>query len=127
LIKVLVVDDSTIMRSILQSVIAANAGFSVVGTAGRVDVGRRLIAELTPDIVTIDLELPDECGLNLIDEAKGAKRPAFVVISASTQDDGSATASALARGAAACFDKALVMSDVPRFLETLRKAASRAA
>ena len=56
--RILIVDDHTIMRDGLQSLIASEPGFEVVGTAADGKTAIRLASELKPDIVMMDLSMP---------------------------------------------------------------------
>ena len=57
-IRVLVVDDSALMRKLIPQILAADSSIEVVGTAMDGSFGLRKIEELNPQVVTLDLEMP---------------------------------------------------------------------
>jgi DNA-binding NarL/FixJ family response regulator len=68
--RILIVDDHTIMRDGLQSLIESEAGFKVVGTAADGKTGVRRAGELKPDIVMMDLTMPGTSGIDAIAQIK---------------------------------------------------------
>ena len=65
-IRVLVVDDSAVIRSILSRVLAAEPGIEVVGAAPDPFVARDMIVEREPDVVVLDVEMPRMDGLTFL-------------------------------------------------------------
>jgi two-component system, chemotaxis family, protein-glutamate methylesterase/glutaminase len=98
-VRVLVVDDSALMRKLIPQILEKDDSIEVVGTAMDGNFGLKKIEELKPQVVTLDLEMP---GLNGIDTLKAIMRthrvPVIVVSSHSTSG-ASATLKALALGA----------------------------
>jgi two-component system chemotaxis response regulator CheB len=77
---VLIVDDSELMRAILTDVINSDSAFEVVGEAETGYQAIRLVHELDPDIVTLDLEMPDLHGLEALGYIMSeAPRPVVIV------------------------------------------------
>ena len=68
--KILIVDDHTIMRDGLQSLLASEPGFEVVGTAADGKTAVRRVADLKPDIVMMDLTMPGTSGIDAIANIK---------------------------------------------------------
>ena len=68
--RILIVDDHTIMRDGLQSLIMSEPGFEVVGTAADGKTAIRLATELKPDIVMMDLSMPGTSGIDAIAHIK---------------------------------------------------------
>ncbi len=58
--KVLIVDDSVIVRKILSDIFATDPGIEVVGTAPDPYAARDLILALKPDVITLDIEMPKD-------------------------------------------------------------------
>ena len=65
-IKVLVVDDSALVRSILSDVLARDPAIEVVGTASDAHIARDKIKKLNPDVLTLDVEMPKMDGLTFL-------------------------------------------------------------
>ncbi|MEN6406392.1 MAG: chemotaxis response regulator protein-glutamate methylesterase [Thermoguttaceae bacterium] len=104
-IRVLVVDDSAVMRQRLREWIESDPGMTVVATAGD---GREALEQLAthrPDVVTLDVQMPTMDGLAALD-AIFAKQPTPVVMVSSLTGSGAqATFDALDRGAIDCVRK----------------------
>ena len=98
-VRVLVVDDSALMRKLIPKILERDDSIEVVGTAMDGNFGLKKIEDLKPQVVTLDLEMP---GLNGIDTLKQIMRhwklPVIVVSSHSTAG-ASITLKALALGA----------------------------
>jgi DNA-binding NarL/FixJ family response regulator len=77
--RILIVDDHTIMRDGLQSLIASEPGFEVVGTAADGKTAIRLASELKPDIVMMDLSMPGTSGIDAIAHIK-RKHPKIRIV-----------------------------------------------
>lgn len=65
---VVLVDDEHLIRSALATMLSLEEDLEVLGEAGTVGEGARLIAETTPDIAVVDLQLPDGDGLELCEQ-----------------------------------------------------------
>lgn len=98
-IRVLVVDDSALMRKLIPQIIERDSSIHVVGTAMDGTFALRKIVELKPNVVTLDLEMPRMDGMETLREiTKTHKVPVIVVSSHSTQGAAS-TFKALSLGA----------------------------
>ena len=96
--RVLIVDDSAFVRTVLARVLKATGEIDVVGTARDGDDALEQIAEHDPDVVTLDLNMPNRDGLGVLRELKGRARPRVIIVSVSTIDSMQAV-EALALGA----------------------------
>jgi two-component system chemotaxis response regulator CheB len=98
-IRVLVVDDSAFMRKALSQEIGRDPCFEVVGTAcdGREGVQKAL--ELQPDVITLDVEMPVQDGLDSLQDLTAHSNAAVVMISSATEAGAKTTLEALSRGA----------------------------
>ena len=98
-IRVLVVDDSALMRKLIPRMLQRDSALQVVGTAmdGAFAVGK--IAELKPDVITLDLEMPRMNGIAALKEITRAHRLPVIVVSAHSTQGASATFKALSLGA----------------------------
>ncbi len=99
-VRVLIVDDSIVVRRLLTEILTAEADIEIVGSAGSASTAMSKLEQLKPDIVTLDVEMPGVSGLELLDQIR-AKNPRIPVImfSALTYRAGATTLEALARGA----------------------------
>ncbi|GEO82871.1 chemotaxis-specific protein-glutamate methyltransferase CheB [Pararhodospirillum oryzae] len=80
-IRVLVVDDSGLARSLLRAVLEADGGFDVVGEARHGREAVALVHDLRPDLVTMDLDMPVMGGLDAIEEIMTSRAVPILVVS----------------------------------------------
>src|SRR5438309_2344077 len=97
--KVLVVDDSAIVRKILTDAISAEKDMEVVGTAPDAFVARDKILALKPDVLTLDIEMPRMDGLTFLRKLMRYQPIPVVVISSLGQAGCQASLEALRLGA----------------------------
>ncbi|MEM9781128.1 MAG: chemotaxis response regulator protein-glutamate methylesterase [Pseudomonadota bacterium] len=88
--RVLIVDDSALVREALSEIIAASPNLSVMGTASDPLHAARLIRDELPDVITLDIEMPRMDGITFLRRLM-AQRPMPVVVCSSLVGDGSAT------------------------------------
>jgi two-component system, chemotaxis family, protein-glutamate methylesterase/glutaminase len=99
-VRVLVVDDSMLFRKVVRDALAQEAGVEVVGWAADGRAALQKIDQLHPDAITLDLEMPDVDGLEVLRQLQ--KRPAppgVIVVSALSDAGATMTAQALRLGA----------------------------
>ena len=98
--RILIVDDSTVMRSLLRAVVCADAGLEVAGTAADGASALNVIPILRPDLILLDVEMPVMDGLATLGELRrrGHKMP-VIMCSSLTQRGAKVTLEALAGGA----------------------------
>lgn len=99
-IRVLIVDDSTVIRRILSDSLATDPMIEIAGTAANGKIALAKLAQVNPDIITLDMEMPEMDGLATLTELRKAypKLP-VIMFSTLTQRGAEATLEALARGA----------------------------
>jgi two-component system chemotaxis response regulator CheB len=98
-IRVLVVDDSRLVREILVDIINSHPDMRVVGMAEDPYQARTLINELEPDVLTLDVEMPRMSGLQFLEKLMRARPMPVVMISAHTEEGSAVTLRALELGA----------------------------
>ncbi len=99
-IRVLVVDDSAVVRRLLSDILAADPQLELVGAAPNAALAIARIQQDRPDVVTLDVEMPDVSGLELLVQIrKIAPRLPVIMFSALTQRAAAITLEALALGA----------------------------
>lgn len=99
-VNVLVVDDSAFMRKVVSDIVESEAGLKVVDTARNGKKAIEKIQELNPDVVTLDIEMPELDGLSTLKRLKsmGIKIP-IIMLSSFTTEGSKATLEALELGA----------------------------
>ncbi len=99
-LRVLVVDDSAVFRRAIAEALATIPEVEVVGSAANGRIALQKVAELHPDLLTLDMEMPEMDGLSVLDALKESRSETSVmVISAVTQRGGRLTMQALEKGA----------------------------
>jgi len=98
-VRVLVVDDSALMRKLIPQILATDNSIQVVGTAMDGNFGLRKIEELRPQVVTLDLEMPGMGGLDMLKEIMRTQRVPVIVVSSHSTSGASVTLKALSMGA----------------------------
>jgi two-component system chemotaxis response regulator CheB len=98
-IKVLIVDDSRMIREILTEIVNDQDDMIVVGAAADAFEARDMIKSLSPDVITLDIEMPKMNGLEFLDKLMRAKPMPVVMISAATERGSEVTFRALELGA----------------------------
>jgi two-component system chemotaxis response regulator CheB len=99
-IRVLIVDDSVIVRKVLSDVLSSHAAMEVAGTAANGDLALAKLDQLKPDVITLDIEMPGRNGLDTLAEIrKRYPRLPVIMFSTLTERGAKATLDALALGA----------------------------
>lgn len=99
MIRVLIVDDSAVMRNLLCQILAADPEIDVVGVAADAMVAREMIKALHPDVLTLDIDMPQMDGLAFLDRIMQLRPMPVVMISAMTMAGADVTLQALEMGA----------------------------
>jgi len=97
-IKVLICDDSALVRQILRSVLDSDPQIEVVGAAENPLVARKMIKETNPDVLTLDIEMPEMDGLSFLEKIMALRPMPVVMISSLTQKGTAQTLRALELG-----------------------------
>jgi len=98
-IRVLIVDDSALMRQLLTALLSSDPAIEVVGTAPDPLVAREKIKALNPDVVTLDVEMPRMDGLAFLEKLMTLRPMPVVMVSSLTERGAEVTLKALELGA----------------------------
>ena len=105
-IRVLVVDDSLVVRRVVTEELTTQADLEVVGAAANGRIALEKMAELNPDLVILDIEMPDMDGLTALTHLhKSHPKTPVIMFSSLTELGAAATLEALSRGASDFFAK----------------------
>lgn len=105
--RVLVVDDSAAMRALFSDLLDQSRNVTVVGTAASADEARQQIAELRPNVLTFDVEMPGMSGIEFLQEIMEERPMPVVMLSSLTQSGTDTSLRAYELGAVECFPKPL--------------------
>lgn len=103
--RVLVVDDSPTMRGLITAVLSQDPDVSVIGQAGDAMEARAAIKQLNPDVVTLDIEMPNMNGLEFLEKIMKLRPMPVIMVSTMTHRGAEATLAALEIGAFDCVAK----------------------
>lgn len=103
--RVLVVDDSPTMRGLITAVLNQDPDVSVIGQAGDAMEARAAIKQLNPDVVTLDIEMPNMNGLEFLEKIMKLRPMPVIMVSTMTHRGAEATLAALEIGAFDCVAK----------------------
>ena len=86
-IRLVLLDDHPLVLKGLEQLLRSEPDFEVLATCATVDEGLRAVDTLQPDVLVLDLKLPDEEGLSVLRQLDPSKPPAVVVLTASQEED----------------------------------------
>ncbi len=98
-IRVLIIDDSALIRKILTELLSSSPDIEVVGAAEDPLVARDMIKQLNPDVLTLDIEMPHMDGITFLRNLMRLRPTPVVMISTLTEHGAEATLEALSLGA----------------------------
>ncbi len=98
-IRVLIVDDSALMRQVLTEILSRDPEIEVVGAAADPYAAREKILQLNPDVLTLDVEMPRMDGLSFLEKLMRAHPMPVLMVSSLTEKDCDTTVRALELGA----------------------------
>jgi len=98
-IRVLIVDDSALVRRLLTEIFSADRDFEVVGSASDPYMAREKIKKLNPDVITLDVEMPRMDGITFLENLMRLRPTPVVMVSSLTQKGAEVTLRALELGA----------------------------
>jgi two-component system chemotaxis response regulator CheB len=128
-VRVLVVDDSALMRKLIPQILQTDPSIQVVGTAMDGNFGLKKIEEVKPQVVTLDLDMPGMSGLDMLKEIMVRHPVPVIVVSSHSTQGASVTLQALSMGAfdfvAKPIDVSANMPEIARELIAKIKAAAQ--
>ncbi len=130
-IRVLIVDDSALVRRILSEILSADHEVEVVGTASDAYMAREKIKQLNPDVLTLDVEMPKMDGVTFLRNLMRLRPMPVVMVSSLTEHGAEISLDALSVGAVDYFPKpkidlAATLGDYSEELRAKIKAAANA-
>jgi chemotaxis response regulator CheB len=120
LIRIVVVDDSLTIRAMIETLLERDRRVAVVGIARNGEEAIDLIREHKPDVVTLDIAMPGKDGMMILDEIMDMEPCPVIMLSSLMRDGAPIMADAMNRGAAACFNKAMIVREASRFIGLIR-------
>jgi two-component system chemotaxis response regulator CheB len=119
---VLVVDDAVVVRRLLTDVLGAEADIEVIGVAANGRIALQKIAQSTPDVVTLDVEMPDLDGVSTLRQIRATwKTLPVIMFSTLTERGAAATLDALAAGASDYVTKPANVGSVTAAMARIRE------
>jgi two-component system chemotaxis response regulator CheB len=130
-IRVLVVDDSALVRKVMTQMLSSDPGIEVVGTANDPLMARDMIKQLNPDVLTLDVEMPRMDGVTFLTNLMRLRPMPVVMVSSLTEKGADITLQALEIGAVDFVTKPKIdlshhLEDYASEIVAKVKAASRA-
>jgi chemotaxis response regulator CheB len=122
-IRIVVVDDSLTIRAMIETLLERDCRFEVAGIARNGEEAIDLINLERPDVVTLDVAMPGKDGMTILDEIMDIAPCPVIMLSSLMRDGAPIMAEALERGAAACFNKAMIARDAARFIALVKDVA----
>ena len=104
-VRVLVVDDSPTMRGLITAALRRDPEIEVIGSANDPLEAREAIKRLDPDVITLDVEMPNMNGLEFLEKIMRLRPMPVVMVSTLTQRGAEVTVAALELGAVDCVGK----------------------
>ncbi|WP_372627010.1 chemotaxis response regulator protein-glutamate methylesterase [Arsukibacterium sp.] len=98
-IKVLIVDDSALIRKLLSAIVQSQPDMLLVGAAADAYAARDLVNQFSPDVITLDIEMPKVDGLTFLDKLMKARPTPVLMVSTLTREGADATLRAMELGA----------------------------
>jgi two-component system chemotaxis response regulator CheB len=119
--KILIVDDSTVIRRLLSDALASDPAIEIAGTAANGRIALQKITQVNPDLVTLDIEMPDMDGLaTLVELRKLHPGLPVIMFSTMTQKGAMATLNALSLGASDYVAKPANVGGVTAAIQAVR-------
>lgn len=126
-VKVMIVDDSAFMRFAISQQLSEQPQTTVIGTASNGKEALKLIPKLQPDVITLDVEMPQMDGLTTLRHIMAEFPRPVIMFSSLTQDGASETIQALMLGAVDFIPKPANRADIRRVMDEMTNKIVNAA
>lgn len=120
-IRALIVDDSVVIRRLVNQALSEDPSIEIVGSVSNGALALARMAQFNPDVITLDIEMPEMDGLEMLRRMDKIARPRVVMFSTLTERGAVATLDALALGADDYVAKAANGGSLDRSLTSLRE------
>lgn len=117
-IRVLIADDHALVRAGIRALVEKIEGMVVVGEAGKGSEALELVRELRPDLMLLDITMPDGGGFEVLDQAK-KKYPEMRIIVLTVHEAGEYAIRALREGAAGFLPKSAASTELELAIQTV--------
>jgi chemotaxis protein methyltransferase CheR len=104
-LRVLCIDDSSSIHSLMKQILRKEEGFEVVGSAMNGLEAAKRVKELRPDVVTLDIHMPEQDGISYLKASFGPEHPPVVMVSSVTREESELALKALSLGASDYVEK----------------------
>lgn len=120
-IRIVVVDDSLTIRAMIETLLERDRRVIVVGIARNGEEAIDLIRLHKPDVVTLDIAMPGKDGMAILDDIMAMDPCPVIMLSSLMRDGADIVDQAMNRGAAACFNKAMIVREATRFIALIKE------
>ncbi len=110
IIRVVCVDDSSSIHMLMKKMLTKDAGFEIVGHANNGEEAHKMIEELNPDAVTLDIHMPVMDGITYLKRYNSSHHPAVVMVTSVSRDDAGLAMDAFRSGASDFIEKPTLQS-----------------
>lgn len=104
-LRVLIVDDSVTMRRLIRSILEADPRLEVIAEAGTAREARDAVNTYRPDVMTLDIEMPNMSGLEFLDRLMRHRPMPVIMVSTLTRKGSDVAVEAMSLGAIDCIEK----------------------
>lgn len=122
--KILVVDDSVTIRAMIETLLERDGKLAIVGIARNAEEAFDLISTTDPDVVTLDVAMPGKDGMAILDEIMQSTPRPVIMLSSLMREGAGIANDAMDRGAAACFNKSLIVREANRLIKLIKDVGS---
>ena len=124
-VRIVVVDDSLTIRAMIETLLERDRRVEVVGIARNGEEAIDLVKLHKPDVVTLDIAMPGKDGMAILDDIMAIDPCPVIMLSSLMRDGAPIVAEAMDRGAAACFNKAMIAREASRFIALVKEVGRR--